>query len=80
MRRSGCLAARILGAGPVVINNFWRKAVVEPLAQPEWAVEAIQVHKAAPQMARMFGVHPAQVAGWKKQALAGLPDILGKWP
>lgn len=23
----------------------------------------------------MFGVHPTQVGGWKKQALAGLPDI-----
>jgi hypothetical protein len=26
----------------------------------------------------MFGVHPTQVGGWKKQALAGLPDIFGK--
>jgi len=25
----------------------------------------------------MFGVHPTQVGGWKKQALAGLPDIFG---
>ena len=23
----------------------------------------------------MFGVHPTQVGGWKKQALAGLPEI-----
>ena len=25
----------------------------------------------------MFGVHPTQVGGWKKQALAGLPDVFG---
>ena len=27
----------------------------------------------------MFGVHPTQVGGWKRQALAlaGLPDLLG---
>jgi transposase len=23
----------------------------------------------------MFGVHPAHVGGWKRQALAGLPEI-----
>ena len=23
----------------------------------------------------MFGIHPTQVGGWKKQALAGLPDV-----
>jgi hypothetical protein len=23
----------------------------------------------------MFGVHPTQAGGWKKQALAGLPEI-----
>ena len=25
----------------------------------------------------MFGVHPTQVGGWKKQALVGLPDVFG---
>jgi hypothetical protein len=25
----------------------------------------------------MFGVYPTQVGGWKKLALAGLPDIFG---
>ena len=34
-------------------------------------------HKTAAQIAQMFGVHPTQVGGWKKQALAGLPDIFG---
>jgi len=41
------------------------------------AVEAIKAHKTAAQIAQMFGVHPTQVGGWKKQALAGLPDIFG---
>jgi len=27
--------------------------------------------------AHPVGVHPTQVGGWKKQALAGLPDIFG---
>ena len=38
---------------------------------------AIKAHKTAAQIAQMFGVHPTQVGGWKKQALAGLPDIFG---
>ena len=29
------------------------------------------------QIAQMFAVHPTQVGGWKKQALAGLPDVFG---
>ena len=41
------------------------------------AVEAIKAHKTAAQIAQVFGVHPTQVGGWKKQALAGLPDIFG---
>jgi hypothetical protein len=28
-------------------------------------------------MAQMFAVHPTQVGGWKRQALAGLPDVFG---
>ena len=40
-------------------------------------VEAIKAHKTAAQIAQMFGVHPTQVGGWKKQALAGLPDLFG---
>ena len=41
------------------------------------ALEAIKAHKTTTQIAQMFGVHPTQVGGWKKQALAGLPDIFG---
>jgi transposase len=41
------------------------------------AVEAIKAHKTTAQIAQMFGVHPTQVGGWKKQALAGLPDVFG---
>ena len=39
------------------------------------AIEAIKGHKTTAQIAQMFGVHPTQVGGWKRQALAGLPDI-----
>src|SRR3954454_15568853 len=41
------------------------------------AVEAIKSHKTVAQIAQMFGVHPTQVGSWKKQALAGLPDVFG---
>jgi transposase len=41
------------------------------------AIEAIKGHKTTVQIAQMFGVHPTLVGGWKKQALAGLPDIFG---
>ena len=49
-----------------------------PSLKAKVAVEAIKAHKTAAQIAQMFGVHPTQVGGWKKQALAGLPDIFGK--
>src|SRR3954462_13893547 len=43
-----------------------------PSLKAKVAVEAIKAHKTAAQIAQMFGVHPTQVGGWKKQALAGL--------
>jgi len=48
-----------------------------PTLKAKVAVEAIKAHRTAAQIAQMFGVHPTQVGGWKKQALAGLPDIFG---
>jgi transposase len=51
-----------------------------PSLKAKVAVEAIKAHKTAAQIAQMFGVHPTQVGGWKKQALAGLPDILDACP
>src|SRR5713226_6508686 len=48
-----------------------------PSLKAKVAVEAIKAHKTATQIAQMFGVHPTQVGGWKKQALAGLPDLFG---
>jgi len=51
-----------------------------PSLKAKVAVEAIKAHKTAAQIAQMFGVHPTQVGGWKKQALAGLPDIFGNGP
>ncbi len=51
--------------------------VTLPSLKAKVAVEAIKAHKTGAQIAQMFGVHPTQVGGWKKQALAGLPDIFG---
>jgi transposase len=48
-----------------------------PSLKARVAVEAIKAHKTTAQIAQMFGVHPTQVGGWKKQALAGLPDVFG---
>ena len=49
-----------------------------PSLKARVAVEAIKAHKTTAQIARMFGVHPTQVGGWKEQALTGLPDVFGK--
>jgi len=46
-----------------------------PVLKAKVAVEAIKAHRTTAQIAQMFGVHPTQVGGWKRQALAGLPDI-----
>jgi transposase-like protein len=48
-----------------------------PSLKAKVAVEAIKAHKTTAQIAQMFGVHPTQVGGWKRQALAGLPDVFG---
>jgi transposase len=39
------------------------------------AVEAIRGHHTVAQIASTFGVHATLVAGWKKQAIAGMPEI-----
>ena len=46
-----------------------------PSLKAKVALEAIKGHKTTAQIAQMFGVHPTQVGGWKRQALASLPDI-----
>lgn len=38
------------------------------------AIEAIKSQKTVNQIAHDFGVHPSQVAKWKKRALETLPD------
>jgi transposase-like protein len=48
-----------------------------PSLRAKVAVEAIKAHKTTAQIAQIFGVRPTQVGGWKKHALAGLPDIFG---
>jgi transposase len=44
-----------------------------PSRKAKVAVEAIKAHKTTARIAHMFGGHPTQVGGWKKQALAGCP-------
>src|ERR1700738_699073 len=39
------------------------------------AVEAIRRQKTANEIATEYGIHPTQIAQWKKQALDGLPDL-----
>jgi len=48
-----------------------------PSLKARVAIEAIKGHKTTAQIAQMFGVHPTLVGGWKKQALAGLPEVFG---
>jgi transposase-like protein len=46
-----------------------------PSLKAKVAVEAIKGHKTIAQLAQVFGIHPTLVGNWKKQALAGLPDV-----
>jgi len=39
------------------------------------ALGAIKGHKTANEIATEYGVHPSQIAQWKKQALDGLPNV-----
>ena len=39
------------------------------------ALEAMKGQKTANEIASEYGVHPTQIAQWKKQALDGLPDM-----
>ncbi len=39
------------------------------------ALEAITGQKTANEIATEYGVHPTQIAQWKKQALDGLPNV-----
>jgi transposase-like protein len=39
------------------------------------ALEAIKGYKTANEIAAEYGVHPTQIAQWKKQALDGLPSV-----
>jgi putative transposase len=39
------------------------------------ALEAIKGYKTANEIAAEYGVHPTQIAQWKKQALDGLPEV-----
>lgn len=42
------------------------------------ALEAIKGHKTVNEIASEYGVHPSQIAQWKKQALEELPEIFSQ--
>ena len=44
--------------------------------KPKVAIEAIAGHKTANEIASAYGVHPTQVASWKKETLKRLPEAL----
>lgn len=44
------------------------------------AVEALRGEKTAAQLSSEYGVHATQINAWKKQALAGLPELFGRTP
>jgi transposase len=46
-----------------------------PSLKAKVAIEAIKGVKTTAQIAQMFSIHPNLVSNWKKQALAGLPDV-----
>ena len=39
------------------------------------ALEAIKGYQTVNEIISEYGVHPTQIANWKKQALDGLPDV-----
>jgi putative transposase len=48
-----------------------------PSLKARVAIDAIKGHKTTTQIAQTYGVHPTQVGFWKRQAVAGLPDVFG---
>lgn len=42
------------------------------------AVEAIKGQRTTNEIASHYGVHPTQIAEWKKQALGRLPELFAK--
>lgn len=42
------------------------------------ALEAVKEHKTLNELASEYGVHPVQIAKWKKEMLEGLPSTFSK--
>src|SRR5262249_47650720 len=46
-----------------------------PSLNAKVTIEAIKANRTTAQIEQNSGIHPTQVGGWKRQALAGLPDV-----
>jgi len=42
-------------------------------------LEAIRGERTLQELAAAYGVHPVQIAPWKKMALAALPKLFSRW-
>jgi transposase len=70
-----CPGAYFCGAARRTGRHAQPVHFVHSAARAKVAVETIKAHKTTAQIAQMFGVHPTQVGAWKKQALAGRPEV-----
>lgn len=46
-----------------------------PALKAKVAIAAIKAQKTTSQLATEFGIHPSQIAKWKKQAIDSIPEI-----
>lgn len=46
-----------------------------PSLKAKVAVEAIKAQRSAAEIAKIYSVHPNLIGLWKRQALAGLPEV-----
>ncbi len=44
------------------------------------ALEAVRGIKTTAEIAREYEIHPGQIAQWKKELVAGLPDVFKRGP
>jgi len=57
------------------VVGWCRKGAFTAQFKAKVAIETIAGHKTVNEMASSYGVHPTQIAYWKKEALKRLPEI-----